>query len=260
MLFKLISFIIAGIVTISPSILFSQQFTSPAEIAKSRLPKKVYRQFNWNEVFPIKNDSLLIGWQVNKKDTSYSADSTFQFLILENENGQPKSYYQNTIQYSFHPTEERILPKKVISENLLTKENTMTNLWGSLGEPDTTIKGTDNVCTPACDTISRVLLIPHPEDTVPNMKRRYISMINSFYLGIRTNPKSHSIGSLFTHIKKVRPLTNTPSYIYIHPNSSRFSSIKQLEVFDITRFKDIYVWNFYFWWTGSEYTEETKRP
>jgi hypothetical protein len=175
---------------------------------------------------------------------------------MENANGVPISFYLNTVYYSLNTGEKRVIPKIIESTNLISKEKIFTNLWGPLGPPDTTIKGTDNICMPRCDTLSRLLLLPHKEDTVFKANRRYIPMINSFYLGIKNNPKSYSIGSLLKNSKPVRPLTNTISYIYLHPQGNKFSYIKELEVLDITRFKDIYVYNFFLWWTGSEYSQQ----
>jgi hypothetical protein len=232
----------------------------PAARARKDLPRRSYRLFNWQQVHPIRNDSVLIGWQADLQDTTHLSDSTWQFLLMENQNGKPGSYYLNTIQYAYHPGEKRVLPARVVSKNLISRQTIETDLWGSLGKADTSIKGQDNMCTPRCDTLSRVVLIPHPEDTVFRKNRRYAPMINSYYLGIRINPKSYSIGSLLRNRKPIRPLLNTPSYIYIHPHGGKFSFTRNLELLDMTRFKDIYVYNFYFWWTGAEYPQPKQPP
>lgn len=228
------------------------------EIAKRNIPKKVFKKINWSRILPIENDSILIGWQVNLKDTAIRADSSFQFLIMENDGGSPFSFFLNTIKFSYHPKEKLIIPRLVTSKNLLNNQISFTDLWGYLGAPDTTINGKDNICNPRCDTLSRVLLIPHPEDTALKAKRRYFPVINSYYLGIKNNPKSYSIGSLFQHINVVRPLLNTQSYIYLHPYGIPFSTITGLEELDITRFKGIYVMNFFLWWKGAEYPQKEK--
>lgn len=257
---KMLLYRIMSLMVLSATIHTGHAQSHIHQIAKKQLPKKDYQKLNWSNIHPIENDSILIGWQVNLKDTTAKTDSSFQFLIMENKGGEPISYILNTIKFSYHSREKLIIPRYVSSKNLITNDVSFTDLWGYLGAPDTTIKGTDNICEPACDTLSRVLLIRHPEDTVFRANRRYFSVINTYYLGIKNNPKSYSIGNLLKNIKEVKPLLHTQSYIYLHPYGSPFSTITGLEELDITRFKDIYVWNFFFWWTGAEYPQETKRP
>jgi hypothetical protein len=222
---------------------FSQSNKSIEKYARKYMSKNEHRKYNWDQILPINNDSILLGWQINPSIEEPS-DTTKSFIVVEALNRHPSMISHITIYYkqSATPGQKLFQATRLINNNLITNTSFSLSLKSSYTprtklERDSAVKGISTRplskdSLPAALIVSPIVL---KEPSLPSGFRHHI--ISAFYLGMPLSAKQDPNRPITQTMREQPGIILTPSLVYILP-AGKHGLPSKVAVLDIQKLED----------------------